>query len=54
LIDNFEWAAGFGQRFGLAWTDLATFDRTVKQRGAWYGRVAAENGFDPEAEGTEL
>jgi beta-glucosidase len=50
LMDNFEWAAGFEQRFGLAWTDFATCDRTLKQSGEWFGRVAAENGFDPEAE----
>jgi len=54
LLDNFEWAAGFGQRFGLAWTDFATCDRRLKQSGEWYGRVAAENGLDPEAEGTEV
>ncbi len=54
LSDNFEWAEGFGQRFGLAWTDFATCDRTLKQSGEWLGRVAAENGLDPEAEGTEV
>jgi beta-glucosidase len=52
LMDNFEWAEGFTQRFGLAWTDVATCDRTLKQSGEWLGRVAAENGLDPEAEGT--
>jgi len=54
LLDNFEWAEGFAQRFGLAWTDFATCDRTLKQSGEWFGRVAAENGFDPEAEGTAV
>jgi beta-glucosidase len=54
LLDNFEWAAGFGQRFGLAWTDFASCERRLKQSGEWFGRVAAENGFDPEAEGSEL
>ena len=48
LLDNFEWAAGYAQRFGLAWVD---FDdpkrpRTLKESGHWYGRVAAENGFE--------
>jgi beta-glucosidase len=52
LLDNFEWAEGFAQRFGLAWTDFATCDRKLKQSGEWLGRVAAENGLDPEAEGT--
>jgi beta-glucosidase len=54
LMDNFEWAEGFAQRFGLAWTDVATCDRTLKQSGEWLGRVAAENGLDPEAEGTAV
>jgi beta-glucosidase len=52
LLDNFEWAEGFAQRFGLAWTDFSTCDRTVKQSGHWYARVAAENSLDPDAEGT--
>jgi beta-glucosidase len=54
LCDNFEWAEGTAQRFGLAFTDFASCDRKLKQSGEWYGRVAAENGLDPEAEGTEV
>jgi beta-glucosidase len=54
LLDNFEWAAGFAQRFGLAFTDFASCERTLKQSGEWFGRVAAENGFDPEAEGAAI
>jgi beta-glucosidase len=46
LIDNFEWAEGFEQRFGLAWVDFASGKRTLKESGRWYGRVAAENGFE--------
>jgi beta-glucosidase len=46
LIDNFEWAEGFGQRFGLAYVDFPSADRTLKESGRWYGRVAAENGFE--------
>jgi beta-glucosidase len=46
LLDNFEWAEGFAQRFGLAWVDFATRERRLKESGRWYGRVAAENGFD--------
>jgi beta-glucosidase len=43
LLDNFEWAEGFAQRFGLAWVDFATGARTLKDSGRWLGRVAAEN-----------
>ncbi len=46
LLDNFEWAAGFGQRFGLAFVDFASGRRTLKDSGHWFARVAAENGFD--------
>jgi beta-glucosidase len=46
LLDNFEWAAGYGQRFGLAFVDFPTGTRTLKDSGHWFARVAAENGFD--------
>jgi beta-glucosidase len=46
LLDNFEWAEGFRQRFGLAWVDFATRERTLKESGRWLSRVFAENGFD--------
>ena len=46
LLDNFEWAEGMAQRFGLVHVDFATQTRTVKESGRWYARVAAENGFD--------
>jgi beta-glucosidase len=43
LLDNFEWAEGFSQRFGLAYTDFKTQQRTIKESGRWYAKVAAEN-----------
>ena len=46
LLDNFEWTEGFAQRFGLTWVDFETRERTLKASGHWYGRVAAENGFE--------
>ena len=46
LLDNFEWAEGYAQRFGLAWVDFETCDRTLKESGRWYGRVARENALE--------
>jgi beta-glucosidase len=47
LLDNFEWAEGFSQRFGLAYVDFKTQQRTIKDSGRWYARVAAENKVPP-------
>jgi beta-glucosidase len=46
LLDNFEWAEGFAQRFGLAWTDFDTGNRVLKESGHWYGRVARANALE--------
>jgi beta-glucosidase len=47
LIDNFEWAEGFSQRFGLSYVDYETQARTIKDSGRWYARVAGENRTGP-------
>jgi beta-glucosidase len=36
LLDNWEWAEGFSQRFGLVHVDFATQTRTRKSSYAWY------------------
>jgi len=36
LLDNFEWAWGFSQRFGIVYVDFATQRRIVKDSGHWY------------------
>ncbi len=36
LTDNFEWAEGYKQRFGLVHIDFETQKRSVKNSGYWY------------------
>jgi beta-glucosidase len=43
LMDNFEWARGYGQRFGIVWVDYETQARLRKDSSFFYSQVIAEN-----------
>lgn len=45
LMDNFEWALGYSQRFGIIHVDYKTQKRTIKDSAKWYAEVAKNNGF---------
>jgi beta-glucosidase len=46
LLDNFEWACGYSQRFGIVWVDFETQQRILKDSALWYKQVIADNGFN--------
>ncbi|MDX8047999.1 GH1 family beta-glucosidase [Lentzea sp. BCCO 10_0798] len=45
LLDNFEWAAGYSQRFGIVHVDFETQQRTVKESAATLARIIGQNGL---------
>jgi beta-glucosidase len=46
LLDNFEWALGYGPRFGLVSVDRATQQREPKPSARWLGEIARTNVLD--------
>ena len=43
LMDNFEWADGFGKRFGLVYVDFTTQKRTPKLSASFFRETARQN-----------
>lgn len=44
LMDNFEWAQGYTQRFGIVYVDYPSQKRTIKDSGYWYKDLIETNG----------
>ena len=44
LFDNFEWAEGYRQRFGIIHVDFETLERTLRESARWYANVIKTNG----------
>ena len=45
LLDNFEWAQGYGKRFGIVYVDYGTQRRTWKDSAHWYRTVISGGGI---------
>ena len=44
FLDNFEWAEGYKERFGLVYVDYTTQRRIAKDSAYWYREVMKMNG----------
>jgi beta-glucosidase len=44
LLDNFEWAEGYRERFGIVHVDYETLKRTPKESAKWYREVIKSHG----------
>ena len=45
LLDNFEWAEGYAQRFGLVHVDYQSLERTLKDSAYWYSELMKTGSF---------
>ncbi|MDD3949346.1 MAG: family 1 glycosylhydrolase, partial [Anaerolineaceae bacterium] len=45
FMDNFEWARGYSQRFGVIHIDYETQKRTIKDSAYWFSDVTKRNGL---------
>lgn len=46
LMDNFEWALGYKERFGMVYVDYRTNERIIKDSGYWYKEIIQSNGAE--------
>jgi len=46
FMDNFEWAKGYSQRFGIVYNDYETQTRTPKDSALWYRDVIQAGGVE--------
>ncbi len=44
LMDNFEWAKGYSERFGVIYVDYETQNRIIKDSGYWFKGIIEQNG----------
>ena len=45
-MDNFEWANGYSDRFGLVYVDYRNQQRIMKDSAFWYKYVIETNGVE--------
>lgn len=50
LLDNFEWAEGYAQRWGIVYIEYPSLKRTPKRSAHWYSDVIARHGLDERPE----
>jgi beta-glucosidase len=46
LMDNFEWAKGYTQRFGMVWVDYGTQQRIPMESAHWYKEAISRNAIE--------
>ena len=46
FMDNFEWALGYSQHYGLVYVDIADQKRVIKDSGRWFAGVIRANALE--------